>query len=81
MRISKFSVLGACAIALAGIYTAHADPIKIRLAYVVPVSNWAPLFAEKKSQALGHVLRLRSRALSGYTTDDHGNGGERIGNR
>jgi sulfonate transport system substrate-binding protein len=51
MRISKFGALGAFAIALAGVCTAQADPIKIRLAYVVPVSNWAPLLAEKKDLA------------------------------
>jgi len=48
---AKFGVLSAFAIALAGVCAAHADPIKIRLAYVVPVSNWAPLFAEKKDLA------------------------------
>ena len=80
MRISKFSVFGACAIALAGICTAHADPIKIRLAYVVPVSNWAPLLAEKKDLAK-HWGSTYDFALSGHAADDHGNGGERIGNR
>ena len=48
MRMLKFGVLGLFAFALAGICTSGAAPIKIRLAYVVPVSNWAPLFAEKK---------------------------------
>ena len=43
--------MGACAAVLASVSAAHADPIKIRLAYVVPVSNWAPLFAEKKDLA------------------------------
>jgi sulfonate transport system substrate-binding protein len=50
MRIFTF-VLGACAVVLAGVCAAHADPIKIRLAFVVPVSNWAPLLAEKKELA------------------------------
>ena len=49
MRIFKFS-LAVCAM-LAAVCAGHADPIKIRLAYVVPVSNWAPLFAEKKDLA------------------------------
>lgn len=51
MRIFNFSVLGACAVMLSGIGATHADPIKIRLAYVVPVSNWAPLLAEKRDLA------------------------------
>ena len=51
MRLFRFGLLGACAAVLASVSAAHADPIKIRLAYVVPVSNWAPLFAEKKDLA------------------------------
>lgn len=47
-KICFFSIL---AIALVGICETRADPIKIRLAYVVPVSNWAPLFSEKKDLA------------------------------
>lgn len=51
MRIFRLCHLGVCAAVLASVSAAHADPIKIRLAYVVPVSNWAPLFAEKKNLA------------------------------
>ena len=51
MRIFRLCHLGVCAAVLASVSAAHADPIKIRLAYVVPVSNWAPLFAEKKDLA------------------------------
>ncbi len=51
MRSFRFGLLGACAAVLACVSAVHADPIKIRLAYVVPVSNWAPLFAEKKDLA------------------------------
>ncbi len=36
---------------LAGVCAAHADPIKIRVAYAVPVANWASLLAEKKDLA------------------------------
>jgi sulfonate transport system substrate-binding protein len=43
--------LGALAAALAGVSAAHAEPFKIRAAYVVPVSNWAPLLPEKKDLA------------------------------
>jgi sulfonate transport system substrate-binding protein len=44
-------VLGACAILLVGVGTVHADPIKIRVAYAVPVANWASLLTEKKDLA------------------------------
>src|ERR1700722_10007910 len=50
MQTFKF-VLGACAALLAGVSTAHADPIKIRVAYAVPVANWASLLSEKKELA------------------------------
>ncbi len=50
MRTFKF-VLGACAVLLAGVCAVHADPIKIRGAYAVPVANWASLLAEKKDLA------------------------------
>jgi sulfonate transport system substrate-binding protein len=43
--------LGAFALALAGTHPAQADPIKIRVAYVVPVANWASLLTEKKDLA------------------------------
>ena len=51
MRNFTLGALGALAIALAGICSAQADPIKIRAAYVVPVANWASLLAEKKDLA------------------------------
>jgi sulfonate transport system substrate-binding protein len=47
----RFWLAGVVAIMLATLSVAHADPIKVRLAYVVPVSNWATLFAEKKDIA------------------------------
>jgi sulfonate transport system substrate-binding protein len=51
MRNFTRGILGAVAIALAGICSAQADPIKIRVAYAVPVANWASLLAEKKDLA------------------------------
>jgi sulfonate transport system substrate-binding protein len=38
-------------LALTGSQPAQADPLKIRVAYVVPVANWASLLAEKKDLA------------------------------
>jgi sulfonate transport system substrate-binding protein len=51
MRNFTCGALSAVAIALTGICGAQADPVKIRLAYAVPVSNWAPLLPEKKDLA------------------------------
>ncbi len=54
MRTRLFGVLGALgalALAFAGPRPAQADPLKIRVAYVVPVANWASLLAEKKDLA------------------------------
>ena len=39
--LGALGVLGALAIAFAGTCSAQADPIKIRVAYAVPVANWA----------------------------------------
>jgi NitT/TauT family transport system substrate-binding protein len=47
LRTFVFGALGALALAA----TAQADPLKIRGAYVVPVSNWASLLVEKKDLA------------------------------
>ena len=49
--LGALGVLGAVAIALVGICSAQADPIKIRVAYAVPVANWASLLTEKKDLA------------------------------
>jgi sulfonate transport system substrate-binding protein len=51
MRNFTCGALSAVAVALTGICGAQADPVKIRLAYAVPVSNWAPLLPEKKDLA------------------------------
>jgi len=53
MRAMKFVRAGLCAatagLALGG--TAHAEPLKIRGAWVAPVANWASLWLEKKDLA------------------------------
>jgi sulfonate transport system substrate-binding protein len=50
-----------------GIGTATAEAIKIRLSYVVPVSNWAPMVAEKKDLArhLGKTYQLEITRFAG----------------
>jgi NitT/TauT family transport system substrate-binding protein len=54
MRLATTGFAAACAAALIGIAphdAAQADPIKIRLSYVVPISNLAPMLLEKKDLA------------------------------
>jgi NitT/TauT family transport system substrate-binding protein len=45
----KFGLVGLCAMALAA--AAHAEPLKIRGAWVAPVANWASLWLQKKDLA------------------------------
>jgi NitT/TauT family transport system substrate-binding protein len=45
MRILKSALAGAALLVWGG--TANADPVKIRLAYIVPVSNWATMLFQK----------------------------------
>ena len=50
MRISS-SVLGLLALAIVGTGATHSEPVKIRNAFVVPVSDWPPLLVVKKDLA------------------------------
>lgn len=58
------AMLSAAAIAVAAILAPSAaraaDPIKIRLSYIVPIANWAPMLVEKKdlAQHLGKSYQL-----------------------
>jgi sulfonate transport system substrate-binding protein len=49
MRGLKLACAGLCALALGA--AAHADPLKIRGAWVAPVANWASLWLAKKDLA------------------------------
>ena len=49
MRIVKFALAGLCAFAMTVV--AHADPLKIRGAWVAPVANWASIWLAKKDLA------------------------------
>jgi sulfonate transport system substrate-binding protein len=49
MRLVKLMLAGVCAFALTG--AAHADPLKIRGAWVAPVANWASMWLAKKDLA------------------------------
>jgi sulfonate transport system substrate-binding protein len=46
---------------------AAADPVKIRLSYIVPISNWAPMLMEKKDLArnLGKTYQLEITRFAG----------------
>lgn len=48
------SALGALAVSALLTGVAQAEPVKIRMAYVVPVSNWAPMIADKLDLAKHH---------------------------
>jgi NitT/TauT family transport system substrate-binding protein len=51
MRFYKLALAGACALGLMAAGTANAEPVKIRMSWVAPVSNWASIVLEKKDLA------------------------------
>ena len=63
MRLLKFALAGVCALGLLSAGTANsAEPVKIRMSWVAPVSNWASIMLEKKDLAkhLGKSYTLES---------------------
>lgn len=50
MRLMKLTLAGLCALALGSAAVAQ-TPVKIRVAWVAPVSNWASILLEKKDLA------------------------------
>src|SRR6266851_8671468 len=73
MRLARIGLAAAFALtllsgALLGADTASAaDPIKIRLSYVVPIANWASMLVEKKDLAknLGKSYQLEITRFAG----------------
>ena len=68
MRILKLALAGVCALGLFGAAAANAaDPVKIRLSWVVPVSNWASMIEQKKdlAQHLGKSYTLEIIRFAG----------------
>jgi len=62
MRFLKLALAGVCALGLAG--TANsAEPVKIRMSWVAPVSNWASIVLEKKAMDV-RSIGLRGEASS-----------------
>jgi sulfonate transport system substrate-binding protein len=70
MRLAKFgvAVLAALGVLGSGLGPADAaDPVKIRLSYIVPISNWASMLVEKKDLArnLGKTYQLEITRFAG----------------
>jgi len=70
MRILKLALAGVCAFGLFGIIglgAASAEPVKIRLSWIVPVSNWASMIEQKKdlAQHLGKSYTLEITRFAG----------------
>lgn len=51
MRFCKLALAGVCALGLLAAEAANAEPVKIRMSWVAPVSNWASIVAYKKDLA------------------------------
>src|SRR5262245_50911454 len=66
MLLTKWMLAGLCALALTGAATAQ-TPVKIRAAWVAPVSNWASILLEKKDLArhLGKSYTLEPVRFAG----------------
>jgi sulfonate transport system substrate-binding protein len=66
MRLTKWMLAGLCALALTGA-TAAQTPVKIRVAWVAPISNWASILLEKKDLAkhLGKSYTLEPVRFAG----------------
>ena len=67
MRSLKFIMAGAVALGLLSAPAANAEPVKIRLSWIVPVSNWGSLLLEKKDLAkhLGQSYTLETTRFAG----------------
>ena len=67
MRVLKSALIAVAGVALLGGVAARAEPVKIRMAWVAPVSNWASIVLEKKelAQHLGKSYTLESTRFAG----------------
>ncbi len=67
-RIGRAAALGAIVVGMFAVSAARAaDPVKIRLSYVVPIANWASMLVEKKDLAknLGKSYQLEITRFAG----------------
>jgi ABC-type nitrate/sulfonate/bicarbonate transport system substrate-binding protein len=67
MRASKFIIAGVAALSLFAATSAGAEPVRIRLSWIVPVANWGSLLLEKKDLAkhLGQSYTLETTRFAG----------------
>src|SRR5262252_3600023 len=67
MRSLKFIMAGVAALGLFAASSAGAEPVKIRLSWIVPVANWGSLLLEKKDLArhLGQTYILETTRFAG----------------
>jgi len=52
MKTVKLGCAAFCVLAIGAVFTAQAEPLKIRGSWVAPVSNWASIWLEKKDLAV-----------------------------
>src|SRR6266542_6721815 len=68
MRLFKLELISLCSIVLLGAASAQsAEPVKIRMSWVAPVTNWASIMLEKKDLAkhLGQSYTLETIRYAG----------------
>src|SRR5258708_5162635 len=67
MRSLKLAIAGVAALGLFAASAAGAEPVKIRLSWIAPVSNWGSLLLEKKDLAkhLGTSYTLETTRFAG----------------
>src|ERR1051325_211737 len=67
MRPLKLVMAGVAALGLFAAGSASAEPVKIRLSWIVPVANWGSLLLEKKDLAkhLGQSYTLETTRFAG----------------
>ena len=64
MRLLKLALAGVCALGLTAA-AASAEPVKIRMSWVVPVANWGSVILEKKD-LLTHLGKSYTLEVARY---------------
>ena len=73
MRLTRWMLAGLYVLALCGAAVAQ-NPVKIRVAWVAPVSNWASILLREEADLAKHprVLHAEPVRFRRYAADDHG---------
>ena len=68
--------LASVVLALLGVGLAHAEPLRIRAAWVAPVSDWMSIWLDKKDLAVhyGKSYVMEFGSLQWHAADDHRDG-------